>query len=136
VFRHVAPADLMEFGLIPELVGRLPVNAPLQHLDEDALLSILTEPKNALTRQYAKLMEMEDVKLTFEPGSLKEAVKIAMVRKTGARALRSIFEKAMLDVMYDVPSQPELAEVVITAETIRDGAKPRYITHAESKKAG
>ena len=136
IYKHVTPADLIEYGLIPEMVGRIPVAAPLQNLDEEAMLSILTEPKNALTRQYAKLMEMEGVKLTFEPGALKAAVKIAMERKTGARALRSILEKAMLDIMYDVPSEPDLAEIIISAKTIADGTPPKKITHAESKKAG
>ncbi|MDX9858711.1 MAG: ATP-dependent Clp protease ATP-binding subunit ClpX [candidate division Zixibacteria bacterium] len=136
IFKNVTPADLIEYGLIPEMVGRIPVTAALGPLDEAALLSILTEPKNALTRQYAKLLEMEGVKLTFEPGALKAAVKIALERKTGARALRSIFEKAMLDVMYDIPSHPELAEVVVTEEVIAKNAEPRKVTHAENKKAG
>jgi ATP-dependent Clp protease ATP-binding subunit ClpX len=135
ILDHVTPADLIEYGLIPEMVGRLPVTATLRPLDEAALLSILTDPKDAITKQYAKLLEMENVKLTFEPGALQAAVKIASGRNTGARALRSIFERAMLNIMYDVPSQPELAEVVITEETITEGRAPRLITHAE-KKAG
>jgi ATP-dependent Clp protease ATP-binding subunit ClpX len=136
VFKHTTPADLIEYGLIPELVGRIPVSAPLDNLDEEALMSILTEPKNALVRQYTKLMDMEGVKVTFEEGALRAAVKVAQERKTGARALRSIFEKAMLDIMYDVPSHPELAEVIVTKETITKGTPPKKITHAESKKAG
>ncbi|MDH3889532.1 MAG: ATP-dependent Clp protease ATP-binding subunit ClpX [candidate division Zixibacteria bacterium] len=136
ILEHVLPVDLISYGLIPELVGRLPVAAPLIDLDEAALMNILTQPKNALTKQYAKLFEMEGVKLRFDQKALKAAVKIAMERKTGARALRSILEKAMMDIMYEVPSNPEVAEVVINAKTITDGAKPKIITHAKKKKAG
>lgn len=135
IFEYVMPGDLMNYGLIPELVGRLPVTAPLQALDEAALLSILTEPKNALTKQYARLFEMEGVKLRFEPRALKAAVKIAGERKTGARALRSIFEKAMLDVMYDIPSMTDVSEVVVTEKTVTSGEKPKIITTKEAKKA-
>ena len=136
ILDHVLPSDLISYGLIPELVGRLPVTAPLKDLDEAALLNILTQPKNALTKQYIKLFEMEGVKLHFEPKALKAAAKIAMDRKTGARALRSIFEKAMMDIMFSVPSTPEVAEVIISVKTITDGAKPKIITHAQKKKAG
>lgn len=136
ILDHIIPADLIEYGLIPELVGRLPVVAALRPLDQEALMSILTEPKNALTKQYMRLLEMEGVKLRFEPEALRAAVKLAMEKKTGARALRSILEKAMLQVMYDIPSQPEVAEVVIGADTIAEGKAPRLITHAEKKKAG
>jgi len=135
ILDHVMPVDLIEYGLIPEMVGRLPVTAALRPLDKKALISILTEPKNALTKQYTKLLEMEGVKLRFEPGALKAAVEMAQKRKTGARALRSIFEKAMLDVMYEIPSAPEVAEVTVTAKTITEGAKPTMVTHAK-KKAG
>ncbi len=136
ILDSVIPADLIEFGLIPELVGRLPVAAALRPLDEAALLSILTEPKNALTKQYAHLLQMEGVKLTFEPDALKAAVHQALQKKTGARALRSIFERAMRDVMFDIPSQPEVAEVVVTEETITKGVRPRQIMNSEKKKAG
>ncbi len=136
IYDHVLPADLIEFGLIPELVGRLPVATALRPLDEAALMSILTKPKNALTKQYAKLMKMEGIELRFEQDALVAAVKIAQDRKTGARALRSILEKAMLDVMYDAPSMPEITEVIVTAATITDGAKPKIITAAEKKQAG
>ncbi len=135
IFQHVMPADLMNYGLIPELVGRLPVTAALQALDEQALLSILTEPKNALTKQYVRLMEMEGVKLSFEPKALKAAVKVAQERKTGARALRSIFEKSMLEVMYEIPSSSDVEEVVVTEKTITQGEKPRIIKKNEAKKA-
>ena len=135
ILEHVTPADMIAYGLIPELVGRLPVTAALQPLDEEAMLTILTEPKNALTKQYTKLLEMEDVKLTFEPEALKAAVTIATERGTGARALRSIFERAMLDTLFDIPSRSEIAEVIVTEKTITDGEPPRIITRAE-KKAG
>jgi ATP-dependent Clp protease ATP-binding subunit ClpX len=135
IFEHVLPADLIEFGLIPELVGRIPVSAPFKPLDEEALLNILTKPKNALIKQYARLFKLDGVKLSFEPGALKATVKIAQERKTGARALRSIFEKAMLDLMYEIPSMHEVAEVVVTEKTITEGAKPKIMTHA-GKKAG
>ena len=135
IFQHVVPTDLMNYGLIPELVGRLPVTAALRALDETALLSILTDPKNALVKQYTKLFDMEGVKLRFEPKALKAAVKIAQDRKTGARALRSIFEKAMLDVMYDIPSMPEITEVIVTEKVITEGSQPRLVTTSEKKKA-
>ncbi|UCD64290.1 MAG: ATP-dependent Clp protease ATP-binding subunit ClpX [Candidatus Zixiibacteriota bacterium] len=136
IFEHVMPTDLMNYGLIPELVGRLPVTAALHELDEAALLSILTEPKNALVKQYARLFEIEGVKLHFEPKALKAAVKIAQERKTGARALRSILERAMLEVMYEIPSLTDIAEVIVTEKVITEGKKPRLITAGEKKKAG
>ncbi len=135
IFKNVQPGDLMSYGLIPELVGRIPVVAPLQSLDEATLLSILTEPRNALTKQYKKLFMMDGVKLRFEKDALKAAVKIAVERKTGARALRSIFEKAMLEVMYEIPSMAEIVEVVVTAKTITDGKKPKLITKPNAKKS-
>jgi ATP-dependent Clp protease ATP-binding subunit ClpX len=135
IFKHTQPPDLMNYGLIPELVGRLPVIAALESLDEKALLNILTEPKNALTKQYQKLFELENVKLTFESEALKAAVKIAQERKTGARALRSIFEKSMLDLMYDIPSNHDVIEVVISEETIIDGKQPRIVTKSSKKKS-
>lgn len=134
IFDNVVPLDLMEYGLIPEMVGRLPVIAALHDLDEEALFSILTEPKNAITRQYAYLLEMEGVGLTFEQEALKAAVSIAKERKTGARALRSIFEKCMLGIMYDIPSRPEISEVVITKDCVSDAASPRIILHSDDKK--
>jgi ATP-dependent Clp protease ATP-binding subunit ClpX len=136
ILDHVAPVDLIEYGLIPELVGRVPVAAALRPLDEKALLTILTEPKNALVRQYTRLLELEGVKLHFEPEALKVAVDLAVQRKTGARALRSIFERAMLDIMYDIPSRPEVAEVTVTAATFLNNEPPKITTHAKKKKAG
>lgn len=135
VYDHVTPADLIEYGLIPELVGRLPVTAALRPLDEAAMLNILTEPRNALTKQYTQLLDMEGVKLTFEPGALRAAVKLALEKKTGARALRSILERAMLEVMYEIPSNPDIAEVVVLEESITHGVQPRLIMRTEKKKA-
>ncbi len=134
ILEDVTPGDLIEFGLIPELVGRVPVTAALHNLDEEAMLSILTEPRNALTKQYAKMMEMENIQLTFKDDALKAAVALARERKTGARALRSIFERAMLDIMYEVPSLTEVAEVIVSADVFTKGCKPKTITHAERKK--
>lgn len=136
ILEKATPSDLIEYGLIPELVGRLPVTAALHALDESALMNILTEPKNALVKQYIKMLHMEGVALRFEPDALRATVKIAMERRTGARALRSILEKAMLEIMYEIPSADNIAEVIITADTITNGARPRVITHAEKKKAG
>ncbi|MCH9032573.1 MAG: ATP-dependent Clp protease ATP-binding subunit ClpX [candidate division Zixibacteria bacterium] len=133
---EVTPADLLEYGLIPELIGRLPVVAPLDALDEKAMLSILVEPRNAITKQYQRLLEMDGVNLTFEPGALKAAVKEATKRKTGARALRSIFERAMLDLMFDAPTMKNVDDVVITAESIKGTGKPRRITKLPKKMTG
>jgi len=133
ILDHVTPADLIEYGLIPEMVGRLPVTAALRPLDREAMLSILTKPKNALTKQYTRLLEMENVKLTFEPAALDAAASIAMERKTGARALRSIFEKAMLDALFEVPSRDDVVEVVVSKETITEGTPPKLITRTETK---
>ena len=135
ILDHVTPSDLIEFGLIPEMVGRLPVAATLRPLDKTAMLAILTEPKNALTRQYKKLMEMEGVELEFEPEALEAIVNEASAKKTGARALRSILEKGMTNIMFEVPSKPEIAKIIIHKGVITDGAEPKLITKAEEKKA-
>ena len=134
IFEKVIPADLISYGLIPEMVGRLPITTALRPLDEKALMSILTKPQNALTKQYAKLFAEENVKLSFEDEALEAAVKIAQERKTGARALRSIFEKAMLDIMYEIPSQKDITEVIITADTIINCGKPKIVTKSDSSK--
>ena len=110
----VLPEDLLRFGLIPEFIGRLPVIATLEQLDEDALIEILTKPKNALVKQYQKLLELDDVELEFEPDALVEIAKKAIERKTGARGLRSIIEGIMLDVMFDLPSRDDVAKCIIT----------------------
>ncbi|NSL51575.1 ATP-dependent protease ATP-binding subunit ClpX [Calidifontibacillus erzurumensis] len=121
----VLPEDLLRFGLIPEFIGRLPVIATLEQLDEDALVEILTKPKNALVKQYQKMLELDNVELEFEEEALKEIAKQAIERKTGARGLRSIIEGIMLDVMYDLPSRDDIAKCTITAATVRkeEGAK-------------
>ena len=126
LFRQVEATDLVKFGLIPEFIGRLPVIATLEELDEDALLQILTEPKNALTRQYQYLFEMEDVDLLFEESALRAVAKRALDRNTGARGLRSILENVLLETMYDLPSRSDVGTVVINAAVIDDGAEPEY----------
>jgi ATP-dependent Clp protease ATP-binding subunit ClpX len=121
---QVEPADLMRYGLIPEFIGRLPVVATLDELDENALVQILCEPKNALVKQYQKLFDMERVNLKFTDGALVAVAREALKRKTGARGLRSILESAMLDVMYDIPSQDRVKEVVVNDEVILQGTQP------------
>lgn len=118
------PGDLLKYGLIPEFVGRLPVIATLAELDESALIQILREPKNALIKQYQRLFEMENVNLKFTDGSLVAIAKEALERKTGARGLRSIIENSMLDIMYDIPSQDQVKEVVINEDVIAEGKSP------------
>ncbi|TWH75820.1 ATP-dependent Clp protease ATP-binding subunit ClpX [Azomonas agilis] len=122
--RSVEPDDLVKFGLIPEFVGRLPVIATLDELDEAALIQILTEPKNALTKQYGKLFEMEGVDLEFRPDALKAVAQRALERKTGARGLRSILEAVLLDTMYDIPSQKDVSKVVVDESVIDGSSKP------------
>ena len=119
--------DLIKFGLIPELIGRLPVWACLGNLDKDALVQILTEPKNALVKQYSALLDMEDVKLTFTPEALDAIADKAMQRKTGARGLRSIVEETLLDIMFDLPSQPDVVEVIVDADSVTDKKPPQLI---------
>ncbi len=125
--REVEPEDLIKFGLIPEFIGRLPVVATLESLDEAALMTILTQPKNALTKQYAKLFKMEGVELEFEDAALRMVAKKALERKTGARGLRSILEQALLDVMYDIPSMENLTKVIIDDAVVADGSMPKMI---------
>ncbi len=122
---EVQPEDLLKFGMIPEFVGRLPVLATLEELDDQALVRILKEPKNALVRQYQKLFELENVHLRFEEKALKAIAKEALTRKSGARGLRAIMENIMLDVMYDIPSQPNIREVVISEEVVTHNEQPR-----------
>lgn len=127
VLRDIEAKDLVRYGLIPELVGRLPVIATLDDLDEEALIRILTEPKNAVLKQYARLFELEGVVLEVEPDALKEAAKMAQERKTGARGLRSIIENALLSAMFEIPSRKDVAIVVVKASTMRDG-QAEFIT--------
>lgn len=131
---QVEPSDLLEYGLIPELIGRLPVVTALKPLSEKALLAILTEPRNALLKQYQKLFEMDGIKLTMEPSALRAAVGEAVKRKTGARSLRSIFESAMLDIMYEAPTLPDLSEVVVNGKVILREAKAKFMFKSKSGK--
>ena len=128
VLANVEPEDLVRYGLIPEFVGRLPVVATLEELDEDALISILCEPKNALTKQYAKLFDMEDCELEFREDALRAVAAKAKERKTGARGLRTILERILLDVMYDLPSMENAAKVVVDDAVVRGDARP-YIVY-------
>jgi ATP-dependent Clp protease ATP-binding subunit ClpX len=123
-FAEVEPDDLLRYGLIPELVGRLPVMVPLETLDEDALVRILKEPKNALTKQYTKLFDLEDVKITFEESALRAVASKALKRGTGARGLRAILEDILLDVMFDLPSREDVVEVKVTEPCVTSGAPP------------
>ncbi len=135
LLQSVQNEDLMKFGLIPEFIGRLPVVAPLQELDEDALVKILTEPKNALVKQYKRLLEMDGVELTFTDDALSAVAKKAKQQRSGARGLRSILERAMLDVMYDIPSVDNIAEAVVNEECIADDKSPVIVYRNEEKEA-
>ncbi len=127
ILAEVEPEDLLKFGLIPEFVGRLPVLATLEDLDEEALIEILTKPKNALVKQYQRLFEMEDIALTFREEALESVAKKAVLRKTGARGLRSIMENILLDTMFDLPGLDGVEEIVINEDTVNDGAAPIFI---------
>ncbi len=135
VFKEVEPEDLIKFGLIPELVGRMPVVAALAELTEDALVQILTEPKNALVKQYTKLLAMEGAELEIRPSALTAIAKKALARKTGARGLRSILEHALIDTMYELPSLSNVAKVVVEESTIDENKPPLMVYHEAAKKA-
>ena len=132
---NLEPEDLIKFGLIPEFVGRLPVIATLEDLDEDALVRILTEPKNALTKQYGALFDMDDVRLEFREEALRAIARKAIERKTGARGLRSILESILMDTMFDIPTASDIEEVVINEEVVNDNAPPLVVHAASPKKA-
>ncbi|MCB1783442.1 MAG: ATP-dependent Clp protease ATP-binding subunit ClpX [Alphaproteobacteria bacterium] len=134
LFKQLEPEDLLRYGLIPEFIGRLPVIATLEDLDEDALVSILTEPKNALVKQYQKLFEMEDVKLQFTDDALKAIAKKAIERKTGARGLRSIIENLLLNAMFEVPDMEDVIEVVVEKDTVEESKEPEFIKGENKKK--
>jgi ATP-dependent Clp protease ATP-binding subunit ClpX len=134
-FKDVEPEDLIKFGLIPELVGRMPVVATLSELSEDALVQILTEPKNALAKQYAKLLALEGVDLEIRPSALRAIAKKALERKTGARGLRSILEGALIDTMFDLPSQSNVDKVVVDESTIEENKPPLLVYREAAKKA-
>lgn len=123
LFENVLPEDLVKFGLIPELIGRLPIITALHGLDEEAMIKILTEPKNSLVKQYQKYFEMENVDLVFEKEAIEEIAKLALKRKIGARGLRSIIEGVMIDLMYEIPSKKEVSKVIITKEAVDDKSK-------------
>ena len=127
VFQELLPQDLLKYGLIPEFIGRLPIIATLKDLDKDALVKIATEPKNALIKQYKKLLEMDDVELEFDGEALEAIVDKAIERKTGARGLRSIVEEIMRDIMFEIPSTPNISKCVITEKTVLEGEKPDIV---------
>ena len=127
IFADVMPEDLLKFGMIPEFIGRLPVLTSVENLDKQALMQILTEPKNALVKQYTKLFELDSVELEFTPESLDSIADLALLRGTGARGLRAIMESVLLAVMYEVPSRSDIAKVIVTPESITDGAAPTFV---------
>lgn len=126
LLKYAEPDDLLKFGFIPELIGRLPVLAPLEELSDEAMLKILTDPKNSIVKQYKRLFDMENVELEFDPDALKAIVEKAKKRKTGARALRSVVEEVMLPIMYDLPDKTRVTKCIITDEVVNDGAEPVY----------
>jgi ATP-dependent Clp protease ATP-binding subunit ClpX len=136
IIKGTEPEDLIKYGLIPEFVGRLPVVATLEELDEDALIRILTEPKNALIKQYQKLFAMEGVDLEVRPGGLTAIAQKALARKTGARGLRSILEQVLLDLMYDLPTLENVSKVVVDEPTISGDGQPLLIYSDQPKVAG
>jgi ATP-dependent Clp protease ATP-binding subunit ClpX len=135
VFTEVEPEDLIKFGLIPELVGRMPVVATLAELTEEALVQILTEPKNALVKQFGQLLNMEGVDLEIRPEALHAIAKKALARKTGARGLRSILEQALIDTMFDLPNTSNVEKVVVDASTIEDNHTPLLVYRESAKQA-
>ena len=135
LLKQLQPEDLLKYGLIPEFVGRLPVIVTLDQLDEDALVKILTEPKNALTKQYKKLFEIEDIVLEFEDEALRLIAKEAISRKTGARGLRGILESLMLDIMYEAPSRDDIEKIIITKNMVEKGAQPTIVLKDSKSKS-
>ncbi len=131
LFRQVIPQDLVKYGLIPELIGRMPIVAALQSLDEDSLIRILTEPKNALIKQYKYILELDGVSLEFEPAALKAIAKKAIEQETGARGLRAIIEEFMRDVMYSVPSDPTIEKCIITEDTVNENKQPELVINTD-----
>ena len=130
----IMPQDLVKYGLIPEFIGRLPVTAVVSKLDEEALIKILTEPRNALIKQYKKLFEMDGVELEFSPEALSAVAEQALLRKTGARGLRAILEEVLLPVMYDIPSRDDVAKVVVTDQTVRDNVNPTIVPRQPARR--
>ena len=135
IFSEVMPEDLIKFGLIPEFIGRLPVIATVEKLNREALVQILTEPRNALVKQYQKLFDLDGVGLEFTEDAVEAVADLAMMRGTGARGLRAIIEEVLLHVMYDVPSREDIAKVVVTAEVVKDNVNPTLVPREpEAKK--
>lgn len=135
-YSDVRPEDLLKFGLIPEFIGRLPVISTVEKLDREALIKILSEPKNALVKQYQKMFRMDGVELTFETGALEAIADLALARATGARGLRAILEETLSATMFDLPSRDDIAEVVITADVVLNGAEPTMISEQVASKRG
>lgn len=134
IIKDVQPEDLLKYGLIPEFIGRLPIIATLSDLNEEALVKVLTEPKNALVKQYVCMFDMEGVKLTFTPEALRAIAKKAIERKTGARGLRAIMEDNLLELMYDIPDKKNVAEIIIDEHVINDGKAPRFVLNKKDTK--
>ncbi len=135
ILKEIQPEDLLKYGLIPEFVGRLPIITSLEELSEEALVDILVKPKNALIKQYTKIFAFENVKLTFQQEALWAVAKEATKRKSGARALRAILEDAMLDIMYDMPSQENVKECIISEDVISKKEKPLILYESKTKSA-
>jgi ATP-dependent Clp protease ATP-binding subunit ClpX len=131
ILERLMPEDLLKFGLIPEFIGRLPVIVTLSALTSEDLVRVLTEPKNAVTRQFQKFLSLDKVELVFTEGALRAAAEVALDRKTGARALRSIVEESLLEVMYDIPERTDIRKCIITEETIREGRLPLLLTKSD-----
>ncbi len=134
-FHEVAPEDLVKYGIIPELVGRLPIVTVLDELDEEALIKILVEPKNALVKQYTYLFGLDGIELSIQTDALREIAKKAVERKTGARGLRTIMEEVLSETMFDAPSDPTLSKITVTAENVRENTQPERV-HGEKKSIG
>ena len=127
LFKDIRPEDLIKFGLIPEFVGRIPVLVTLDELDEQALIKILLEPKNAVIKQYQELFKMDDVELEFDEDALKAIAKLAYDRKTGARGLRTIIEKSLMNIMFELPSRQDISKVILTKESVLEGKDPKLV---------
>ena len=133
LFKDIRPEDLIKFGLIPEFVGRIPVLVTLDELDEQALIKILLEPKNAVIKQYQELFRMDDVELEFDEEALKAIAKLAYDRKTGARGLRTIIEKSLMNIMFELPSRQDISKVILTKESVLEGKDPKLVFKTNNK---
>ena len=133
VLKNINQHDLVKYGLIPELIGRIPIITVLQELDKEALVKIMTEPKNSIVKQYTKLFEMDDVKLEFEPRALEAMADITLERKTGARGLRSVFEAVLGDLMFTVPSDYSIEKIVVTEDSVKNSTQPLLLTNKSRK---